>query len=84
MKLKAARAAGQGVIAMDNTRLQALADKNDADLADALLNYFLAGETTAAYRAAILDYLKNDQGPRVELARDVAVALFQAPEYHLC
>jgi len=53
-------------------------------VADHLLNFFLAGETTTAYRNAILDYLKNDQGPRVELVRDVSIALFQSPEYHLC
>ncbi len=84
MKLQAARAAGHGAIAMDNTRLQALADKSDDDLADSLLDFFLAGETTTAYRADILDYLKNDQAARIELVRDVAVALFQSPAYHLC
>jgi uncharacterized protein (DUF1800 family) len=83
-KLAAERQAGRGVIAMDNGRLQALAAKSNDDLADELLNYFLAGETTAAYRGDIMDYLANDQGPRVELVRDVAVALFQAPEYHVC
>jgi len=84
IKLKAARAAGHGAITVDNTRLQNLADKSDDELTDALLNFFLAGEVTTDYRNAILDYLQNDQGARLELVREVAVALFQSPEYHLC
>jgi uncharacterized protein (DUF1800 family) len=84
MKLLSERQSGRGNIALDNARLQLLAAKSNEDIADALLNYFLAGETTTSYRDDILDYMQNDQGPRVELVRDVAVALFQAPEYHVC
>jgi len=83
-KIAAARKAGQGVIAMDNGRLQTLAEKSNEEVADALLNYFLAGETTSAYRQDIIDYMANDQGPRLELVRDVAMALFQSPAYHAC
>jgi len=84
MKLQAARQAGHGAINMDNTRLQSLADKSDEEIAKQLLNYYLAGEATDAYQRDILDYMQNDQGPRVGLVRDVAVALFQSPAYHLC
>ena len=83
-KLLAAQQAGHGEITMDNTRLQKLADKSDEEIASALLNYYLAGEATEAYRADILDYMKNNQGQRIELVRDVVVALFQSPSYHLC
>ncbi len=83
-KLAAARQAGQGVIAMDNERLQRLADQSNEEIADGLLNYFFAGESTATYRGDIIDYMKNDQGPRLELVRDVAAALFQSPAYHAC
>jgi uncharacterized protein (DUF1800 family) len=83
-KLQAARQAGQGAITMDNTRLQNLAAKSDEDIATQLLNYFLPGEASDAYHTDILDYLQNEQGQRVELVRDVAVALFQSPAYHLC
>jgi exoribonuclease II len=69
---------------MDNARLQTLADKSNEDIADQLLNFFLAGETAAPYRADIIDYMQNNQGLRVELVREVAVALFQSPAYHLC
>ena len=84
LKLSVERQAGRGVIVMDNERLQALANLSNEAIADQLLNYFLAGTTTTTYRSDILDYMQNDQGPRVELVRDVAVALFQAPEYHVC
>jgi uncharacterized protein (DUF1800 family) len=84
LKLADARKAGHGAIAMTNDRLDNLAGKTDAQLADLLLNYFLAGETNDAYRRDILDYMQNDLGQRVELVRDVATALFQSPEYHLC
>ena len=83
-KLQAARQAGQGAITMDNARLQNLAAKSDEEIAAQLLNYFLAGTANDAYHADILDYMQNDQGQRVELVRDVAVALFQSPAYHLC
>jgi uncharacterized protein (DUF1800 family) len=84
MKLATERQEGRGAITMDNARLEALAAKSNDDIADQLLNYFLAGEATTTYRADIMDYMQNDQGARVELVRDVAVALFQAPEYHVC
>ncbi len=84
MKLAAERQAGRGVITMGNDRLQMLAAKSNEEIADELLNYFLAGETTDTYRSDILDYMQNDQGARVQLVSDVAVALFQAPEYHVC
>lgn len=84
MKLKAARDAGHGAIAMDNARLQNLAAKTDSELTDAMLSFFLAGEPTEEYRRSIVDYLQTTQGPRLEVVRDVAVALFQSPEYHLC
>jgi uncharacterized protein (DUF1800 family) len=83
-KLDAAQLAGHGAIAVDNARLQNLAAKTNEEIATQLLTYFLAGEATDAYRRDILDYMKNDQGPRVELVRDVAIALFQSPAYHLC
>ncbi len=84
MKLKAARDAGRGSITMDNVRLQNLAEKSDGELTDAMLSYFLAGEPTDAYRRSILDYLQTTPGSRLQVVRDVAVALFQSPEYHLC
>lgn len=83
-KLQAARAAGHGDIVMDNARLQNLAQKSNEELTDAMLNYFLAGEPNDAYRADILDYLNNDHAPRLQAVREVAIALFQSPEYHLC
>jgi uncharacterized protein (DUF1800 family) len=83
-KLDGARQAGQGAITMDNTRLQNLADKSDEEIATQLLNYFFVGEATDAYHRDILDYMQNDQGARIELVRDVAIALFQSPVYHLC
>lgn len=83
MKLKAARDAGHGTIAMDNSRLQSLADKSNDDLTDAMLNYFLAGDPTEGYRKAILDFLQSNPGPRLETVRSVAVTLFQSPEYNL-
>jgi len=83
-KLMAAQQEGHGAINMDNARLQTLAAKSDEDIATQLLNYFLAGSATDAYHHDILDYMQNDQAVRVELVRDVAVALFQSPAYHLC
>ncbi|HVU38420.1 MAG TPA: DUF1800 family protein [Opitutales bacterium] len=83
-KLQAARAAGRGAIVMDDSRLQGLADKSNAELTDAMLSYFLAGEPNDTYRHTILDYLDNDRAPRLQAVRDIAVALFQSPEYHLC
>jgi len=83
-KLGQARAAGHGVLAVSNERLNSLTSKPDDELADTLLNYYLAGKTHEAYRSDIVDYLQNDQGQRLELVRDVAMALFQSPEYHVC
>jgi len=84
VKLAAERQVGRGNVVMDNSRLLTLSMKSNEEIADELLNYFLAGETTTSYRDDILDYMQNDQGQRLELVREVAVALFQAPEYHIC
>jgi uncharacterized protein (DUF1800 family) len=82
--LQTARSIGQGKINVTPERIKNVMNMKDEELADHFLNFFLPTMPPPAYRDAIVDYLKNNQGARAELVREVVVALLQSPLYHVC
>jgi uncharacterized protein (DUF1800 family) len=85
LELLAARDAGLSRFTVDEERIRAFTALGPDGIADRLCDYFLPVRVSAAYRAALVDYLAAGPDDEFETrARQAAIAVLQSPEYQLC
>ncbi len=85
LELLAARDAGLGRFTVDEERIRAFTALGPQGIADRLCDYFLPVRVSAAYRAALVDYLASGETADFEEhARRATIAVLQSPEYQLC